>query len=107
MFVKSRGRARRPMNIIPPSHLLAPAHVTHNASDVLEACNVASMVGALQQLGLLAQRAHEIFDGLAAEAGRGADRVARLQGVAQCVRVACIHWRLEAAGGSGVCHTLG
>ena len=68
------------MNIIPPAHLLAPPNVTHNAGpDVLEACNVASMVGALQQLGLLAQRAHEIFDGLAAEAGWGADRVGRLQ----------------------------
>ena len=42
------------MNIIPPAHLLAPPNVTHNAGpDVLEACNVASMVGAGCVLTLL------------------------------------------------------
>ena len=66
---------------IPPAHSLAPAAVTHDVrSDrVLQACGVAGMVGVLHQLGLLAEQAHEIFEGLTVEATRSAQRVGGLQ----------------------------
>ena len=56
-------------------------YVTH---DQIEAMTLADRIavmkdGVLQQLGVLAARAHEIFDGLAEEAGRSAGRVGRLQ----------------------------
>ena len=66
---------------LPPASSLAPPSVTHNASSdrVLEASTMAGMVGVLHQLSTLAAQAHEIFDGLTAEAANSARRVTDLQ----------------------------
>lgn len=66
---------------IADAHTLAPPAVTHNtdSAHLLQACSVAGMVGVLQQLGRLAEQAHEIFDGLTTEATRSAQRVTSLQ----------------------------
>lgn len=81
--VHARRGIRRVMTSvrIQQAHELAPAAVTHDRSSdrVLEACSVAGMVGVLHQLGQLAAQAHEIFEGLTAEATRSARRVTALQ----------------------------
>ena len=67
--------------ILPHAHALAPEAVMHGVGQdrVLQASTVAGMVGVLHQLGRLAEQAHEIFDGLTAEATRSAQRVQALQ----------------------------
>ena len=59
---------------------LAPDKIIKSAGadSVLEACNMAAMVGVIQQLGHLASYSHEIFSNLAQEAEETTQRITGL-----------------------------
>ena len=75
------------MKTVVAPHMLAPPAIVSSADGetVLEACNMASMVGVLQQLGWLASYSHEVMTDLANEAERGVQRIAGLKGRLQRV----------------------
>ena len=74
---------RLPMRrTIPDPHSLAPDAIMKSAQSdtVLEAANMAQMVGVLQQLGKLATYSHELFTDLTIEAEGSLTRINQLKG---------------------------
>ena len=67
---------------IPEPHSLAPDAIMKSATSdtVLEAANMAQMVGVLQQLGWLATYSHELFTDLTIEAEGSLTRINQLKG---------------------------
>ena len=67
---------------IPDPHSLAPDAIMKSAQSdtVLEAANMAQMVGVLQQLGKLATYSHELFTDLTIEAEGSLTRINQLKG---------------------------
>ena len=67
---------------IPDPHSLAPDAIMKSAQSdtVLEAANMAQMVGVLQQLGWLATYSHELFTDLTIEAEGSLTRINQLKG---------------------------
>ena len=93
-----------PSKIAAP-HTFAPTALTKSTQassndTVLEACTVAGMVGVLHQLGELAAKAHEIFDGLTNETSRSTARIGALTGRLAAARDRCarVDEALDAAG---------
>ena len=89
---------------IPEPHSLAPDAIMKGAQSdtVLEAANMAQMVGVLQQLGLLATYSHELFTDLTIEAEGSLTRINQLKGRLGRVteRLARVDDALAAAGES-------